>query len=58
MAVDSGGSTDVRVLVGGACASALGIVLAASGSPTLGGALTLAGWLALVASVHRFGRGK
>ena len=53
MAVDS-----VRLLVGGALASAVGIVLAASGSSTLGGAITLAGWLALVASVHRFGRGK
>ncbi len=58
MAVESGVATDVRVLVGGAGASALGIVLAASGSPTLGGVITLAGWLALVASVHRFGRGK
>ena len=50
--------TPVNAIVAGACASALGIVLAASGNPTAGGVVTLGGWLALVLGVHRFGRGK
>jgi hypothetical protein len=45
------------IALGGAL-SALGIVLAASGQPTFGGVVTLAGWATLVVSVHRFGRAK
>ena len=50
--------TPVNAIVAGACASALGIVLAAAGNPTAGGVITLVGWLSLVYAVHRFGRGK
>lgn len=46
----------IRILIGGACVSVAGIVVAASGQGTTGGAITLAGWLALVYAIHRFGR--
>ena len=46
----------IRVLVAGACVSVAGIVVAASGNGTAGGAIVLAGWLALVYAIHRFGR--
>lgn len=46
----------VRTMVVGAAASAIGIALAASGSGALGGWITMAGWLALVGGIHRFGR--
>ena len=46
----------IRVLIGGALASIAGIVIAASGNGTAGGVVTLSGWLALVAAIHRFGR--
>ena len=46
----------IRVLLAGACASIIGIVVAASGQGTAGGAITLAGWIALVFAIHRFGR--
>jgi hypothetical protein len=48
--------TPLRFIVAGACASILGIVVAASGEGTAGGAITLAGWLALIGGIHRFGR--
>ncbi len=48
--------TPLRIILGGACASIVGIVIAASGRGDVGGAITLAGWLALVAGIHRFGR--
>jgi hypothetical protein len=48
--------TPLRFIVAGACASIVGIVVAASGSGTAGGAITLAGWLALIGGIHRFGR--
>lgn len=44
------------MIVGGAAVSLAGIVAAAAGSNTLGGGATLAGWLALVYGIHRFGR--
>ncbi len=50
----------IRILLAGACISIAGIVVAASGPShglgTAGGAITLAGWLALVYAIHRFGR--
>ena len=46
----------IQILLAGACASIAGIVVAASGQGTAGGAITLAGWLALVYAIHRFGR--
>jgi hypothetical protein len=46
----------IRILLAGACISIVGIVVAASGQGTAGGAITLAGWLALVYAIHRFGR--
>lgn len=50
--------TTERAIAIGAALSALGIVLAALGHATLGGVVVLAGWLALVGAVHRFGRGR
>ena len=46
----------VRTMLAGAVASILGILVAASGSGTAGGAITVAGWLVLVLSIHRYGR--
>lgn len=46
----------VRSMLAAAVASCVGIVVAASGSGTLGGVITVAGWLAFIASIHRFGR--
>jgi len=46
----------IRVLLAGACVSIAGIIVAASGQGTAGGAITLVGWLALIAAIHRFGR--
>ncbi len=46
----------VKLIVGGGVVSLVGIVLAAAGNNTLGGAVTLAGWLGLVYGIHRFGR--
>ena len=46
----------VNVMLGGAAIAAVGIALAAAGNATAGGVLTLAGWLALVGGIHRFGR--
>jgi hypothetical protein len=40
----------------GAITSCVGIVIAAAGNPTSGGVIVLAGWLAMVAGIHRFGR--
>lgn len=45
-----------RLMIAGAFASAAGIVVAVAGQGTAGGVLTLAGWLTLLASIHRFGR--
>ncbi len=45
-----------QIITTGAIVSCVGIVLAAAGNPNLGGATLLAGWLALVLSIHRFGR--
>ena len=44
------------LILGGAVVSLAGIVAAAAGNNTLGGGATLAGWLALVYGIHRFGR--
>jgi hypothetical protein len=49
--------TTIQTILAGACISVAGIVVAASGQGTVGGAITLAGWLALVYGIHRFGRG-
>ncbi len=46
----------VTLIAGGALVSIAGIVLAAAGNNPLGGAVTLAGWLALVWGIPRFGR--
>ena len=46
----------LRTMLAGAIASAIGIVVAASGSGTAGGAITVAGWVVLVFSIHRYGR--
>jgi hypothetical protein len=46
----------LRAMLAGAIASVTGIVIAASGSGTAGGAITLGGWLVLVVSIHRYGR--
>jgi hypothetical protein len=48
--------TPVRAMIVGSAATAVGIVLAASGSATAGGVLVVAGWLVLVGAIHRFGR--
>ena len=45
------------LIMGGAVVSLAGIVAAAAGNNTLGGGATVAGWLALVYGIHRFGRG-
>ncbi len=44
------------LILGGAVVSLAGIVAAAAGNNTLGGGATVAGWLALVYGIHRFGR--
>jgi hypothetical protein len=46
----------IRIMMAGAAASIVGIVIAASGNGTSGGAITLGGWLLLVLAIHRFGR--
>lgn len=46
----------LRILLAGACVSVAGIVIAASGQGSAGGAITVAGWLTLVYAIHRFGR--
>ncbi len=48
--------TPLRIILLGGCASIIGIFVAATGSGSVGGAITLAGWLALVLGIHRFGR--
>jgi len=53
---ESAGRVSRMLIFGGAVASLAGIVAAAAGSNTLGGGATLAGWLALVYGIHRFGR--
>jgi hypothetical protein len=40
----------------GALSAVLGVALTGSASPTLGGVLLIAGWLALVVGIHSFGR--
>jgi hypothetical protein len=45
-----------RILAIGAGAVATGLVVAGTVSPTAGGAMVVAGWLALVWGLHRFGR--
>jgi hypothetical protein len=44
------------LIVVGAVLAALGVALAGSESPNLGGVALLAGWLALGVGIHRFGR--
>jgi hypothetical protein len=44
------------VITIGALSAALGVGLAGSASPTMGGVLLIAGWLALVVGIHSFGR--
>ncbi len=46
----------MNMIIGAAVASCAGIVIAASGSGTLGGAITVGGWLAFIGAIHRFGR--
>jgi hypothetical protein len=43
-------------IMAGAIVSCAGIVIAASGHGTPGAIVTLAGWLAFVYGIHRFGR--
>jgi len=49
-------SRATQAIVAGAIVSCIGIVLAAAGNPTAGGAIVLTGWLAFIAGIHRFGR--
>lgn len=44
------------VIVGAAIVSCVGIVVAASGAGTLGGVITVAGWIAFIGAIHRLGR--
>ena len=44
------------VITLGALSAVLGVALTGSASPTMGGALLIAGWLALVVGIHSFGR--
>jgi hypothetical protein len=44
------------LILAGAALAAGGVAVAGSLSPDLGGALLLAGWLALGIGIHRFGR--
>ncbi len=44
------------ILTFGAVGAALGIALTGSAAPTLGAVCLIAGWLALVVGIHRFGR--
>jgi hypothetical protein len=53
---ESAGRVSRTLIFGGAVVSLVGIVAAAAGSSALGGGATLAGWLALVYGIHRFGR--
>ena len=48
--------SSIQILLAGASVSIAGIVVAATGQGTAGGAITVAGWLALVYGIHRFGR--
>ncbi len=46
------------LLFGGAGLVALGLGIAGTASPNVGGFVTVAGWLALVWAIHRFGRAR
>jgi hypothetical protein len=46
----------VRAMTLGAVVSCVGILVAATGGTASGGVITLAGWLAFVYGIHRFGR--
>lgn len=48
--------TTSRILAGAAISCA-GIIVAAAGQGTAGGLAVVSGWLVLVASIHRYGRG-
>lgn len=56
--------SDATALVGrargylgaGVVVVAVGLVVAGTVSPTVGGVLVVAGWLTLVVGLHRFGR--
>jgi hypothetical protein len=50
------GASTLRLIVLGAVFSCAGIVIAATGSTNVGGAIVLASWLAFVAGIHRYGR--
>jgi hypothetical protein len=45
-----------QLMVAGAATAAAGVALAGTVSNALGGVFLLAGWLALVVAIHRFGR--
>jgi len=45
-----------RPILAAATAIVLGLALVGSSHPDLGGALVLAGWLVMAATIHRFGR--
>jgi hypothetical protein len=45
-----------RLLAAGAFAVVCGLGIAGTVSPTFGGVLLVAGWLALVAALHLYGR--
>lgn len=51
------GEAGARATIGlGALVAAVGAGLSGSMSPTVGGVFLIAGWLALVVGIHRFGR--
>ena len=58
MAVEQGaGEPKARkALMGAAGASALGLVIAGTASPVVGGAIVVAGWAAFLYALHSFGR--
>jgi hypothetical protein len=47
----------VPLILLGAVTSCVGIVMAAAGIGAVAAVITLAGWLAFIAGIHRYGRG-
>jgi hypothetical protein len=47
-----------QLLVAGAALCAIGLGIAGTVSPTLGGTLLVAGWALLAYAIHRFGRSR
>jgi hypothetical protein len=56
VAVIAGEGRARSLLALGALAAVLGVGLTGSASPTAGAVFLVAGWLALVVGIHRFGR--